>query len=142
MSSKTEVFGENASKILKAIVRSKSVLVGDLYLEVETKLSNDKVKEALGWLIEARRVDGIKEKGDKSGKIKYALVDGTYEKNASVIWRSLSQNGTQNITQLKKSTNLDEEDVHGALGWLARDNDIDFVQKGSLKTFSAITHMQ
>jgi hypothetical protein len=142
MSSKTEVFGENANKVLKAIVRSKSVLVGDLYLEVETKLSNDKVKEALGWLIDSRKVDAIKDKSDKSGKIKYALVDGTYEKNASVIWRSLSQNGSQNITQLKKSTKLSEEDVHGALGWLARDNDIDFVQKGSVRTFSAVTHMR
>lgn len=142
MSSKTEVFGENANKILKAMVKSKSTLVGDLYLEVETKLSNDKVKEALGWLIDSRKVDAIKDKRYKSGKIKYALVDGTYERDAFIVWGSLSQNGPQNITHLKKSTNLTEENIHGALGWLARDNDIDFVQKGNVKTFSAVTHMR
>jgi hypothetical protein len=133
MSSKTELFGENANKVLNTMIKSYSKFLTGLDIEVETKLSNDKVQEALGWLIESHKVDAVR---DSTNKIRYVLVDGTYEKNASVVWHALKTNGPQNITELMKTTKLSEGEVHGTLGWLARENDIDFTAKGNVRKYS------
>jgi len=137
MGSKIEVFGENANKVLNTMVKSYSKLLTGMDIEVETKLSNDKVQEALGWLIESHRVAPMK---DTTNKMRYVLIDGTYEKDASIVWHSLSKSGAQNITGLIKTTKLSEGEVHGALGWLAREHDIDVTtkEKGNVRKYSAV----
>ncbi len=48
---------------------------------------------------------------------------------AGKIWRSLSADGPQTVSQLKKKVNGSSELVGYALGWLAREDKIDFVQE-------------
>jgi hypothetical protein len=50
--------------------------------------------------------------------------------NAGVIWHLLSEKGTLNFDQIKKSTNLEVYEVMLALGWLSRENKINFSEKG------------
>lgn len=47
---------------------------------------------------------------------------------AGKIWRSLSADGPQTVSQLKKKVNGSSDLVSYALGWLAREDKIDIVQ--------------
>jgi len=50
--------------------------------------------------------------------------------NAGNIWRVLKQNGKMSTNSLKKSTHLNEKDVNMSLGWLARENKLQFDRRG------------
>lgn len=47
---------------------------------------------------------------------------------AGKIWRSLSADGPQTVTQLKKKLNGSSDMVNFALGWLAREDKVEIVQ--------------
>jgi len=49
--------------------------------------------------------------------------------NAGIIWQTLNSKGEQNISALKRNTKLDDKNLYLALGWLAKENKISFVQK-------------
>ncbi len=51
--------------------------------------------------------------------------------NAGNIWSSLSGKGTMSPTAIKKETKLNDRDLNMALGWLAREEKLDFAQKGN-----------
>ncbi|MRR08901.1 hypothetical protein EG831_02185 [bacterium] len=46
--------------------------------------------------------------------------------NAGKIWKTLDVKGPTNISQLKKTTRLDDKHLYFALGWLARENKVKF----------------
>jgi winged helix-turn-helix protein DUF2582 len=48
---------------------------------------------------------------------------------AGKIWQSLSADGPQTVSQLKKKVNGSSDLVSYALGWLAREDKIDIVQE-------------
>jgi hypothetical protein len=52
------------------------------------------------------------------------LVESIFGVNAGIVWNSLSQNGPSTIEDIVKTTSLSREEVHGALGWLGRENKI------------------
>lgn len=114
---------DEAKAVLNAMINSSEKMLTSADIETILMTSNDKVKEALGWLIESHKVEAVK---DPSNKERYALADGTYEKNARTVRRSLITMESQSISELVKTTKLNESDVHGALGWLAGRNDIKF----------------
>ena len=132
MTSNIEKFGENSNKILNAMIKNSVKFMNSVDIETETGFSGDNVQDALGWLIQANKVSAVK---DAENKIRYVLVDGTYEKDASIVWQSLKLNGPQNIIRLEKTTKLSEGETHGALGWLAREGDIDFTAKGNIRKY-------
>ena len=47
--------------------------------------------------------------------------------NAGLVWNALLV-GNLDIKALKKATNLNDKDVYAALGWLAREDKIYFVE--------------
>jgi Mn-dependent DtxR family transcriptional regulator len=53
------------------------------------------------------------------------------------VWRFLGQNGQTNISQLAKSLKEKEEVVFQALGWLAREDKIEYTIKNR-RTFVAL----
>lgn len=60
----------------------------------------------------------------------------TYEeligKNAGLVWGALSNDREpQSITRLKTLTDLKEKDLYMALGWLAREGKIHFIESGT-----------
>ena len=44
--------------------------------------------------------------------------------NAGKVWRALDSNGSLTKNQLMKFTNLNKDEFHGAVGWLAKENKI------------------
>ena len=56
---------------------------------------------------------------------------------AGKTWRYLGQNGQTNVSQLAKSLKEKDEVVFQALGWLAREDKIDYTVKNR-RTFVAL----
>ena len=46
--------------------------------------------------------------------------------NAGVIWHLLYDNKRWNYCELKKASGLSDRDLNAAIGWLAREDKIDF----------------
>lgn len=46
--------------------------------------------------------------------------------NAGILWRLMSNNMSWNYKELKDRSNLSDKDLWAALGWLARENKIEF----------------
>jgi len=72
---------------------------------------------------------------------------------AGKTWRYLGQNGETNVSQLAKSLQEKDEVVFQALGWLAREDKIDYTVKnrrtfvslveGELRAFNSVVyHME
>ena len=66
------------------------------------------------------------------------------------VWRFLGQNGQTNVSQLAKSLKEKDELVLQALGWLAREDKIDYTVKnrrtyvslveGEVRAFNAVVY--
>lgn len=52
--------------------------------------------------------------------------------NADVIWSVLSTNGSMTIGELEELTGFNEKFIFMALGWLAKDKKICFIEKNEL----------
>jgi hypothetical protein len=63
-------------------------------------------------------------------------VESLFGTNAGIIWKTLNQNGSSNLSDLVKITSLSREEVYGALGWLGREDKIAAEQKGRAIVFS------
>jgi predicted ArsR family transcriptional regulator len=51
-------------------------------------------------------------------------IESIFGVNAVIVWEALNENGPCTIADLAKTTFLSREEVHGALGWLGRENKI------------------
>ncbi len=49
---------------------------------------------------------------------------------AGVIWRHLDQHGAMPLSRLRKETKLTDQLLFMGLGWLAREQKVDFVKEG------------
>jgi hypothetical protein len=60
--------------------------------------------------------------------IKLKIMEtATIGKNAGIVWRYLNNKRDATMTQLIDGTNLSKENILLAIGWLARENKIIFV---------------
>ena len=47
--------------------------------------------------------------------------------NAGIVWRTINESGRPwKYEELKSATNLSDRDLNAAIGWLARENKIEF----------------
>lgn len=60
---------------------------------------------------------------------------------AGKTWRFLGQNGEANVSQLSKALNEKDEVVLQALGWLAREDKINYITKNR-RTFVALVESE
>lgn len=51
--------------------------------------------------------------------------------NAGVLWHLLADNKLWRMTELRKASGLDTPDFFAAIGWLAREDKIDFGNDGT-----------
>jgi hypothetical protein len=63
-------------------------------------------------------------------------VELVFGLNAGSVWRALKQSGPGTVGDLARQTGLNRESVHGALGWLGREDKIDVVKEGRKLVFS------
>ncbi len=59
--------------------------------------------------------------------------------SAGKVWEFLDDNGPATITKVANETKLSKNDIHRALGWLAREEKISIVQKGRTETISLVS---
>lgn len=57
---------------------------------------------------------------------------------AGKIWQYLDENGAASVNKLTNETGLNKNDVHRALGWLAREEKIAFEMSGRTETISLL----
>ena len=46
--------------------------------------------------------------------------------NAGIVWRTMSYRYSWTINELKKQTNLSDAELWSAIGWLARESQVEF----------------
>jgi len=49
---------------------------------------------------------------------------------AGELWQYLNTNGDRTIARAKKDLNMSAEAINRAIGWLAREEKLDFVRRG------------
>jgi hypothetical protein len=112
------LIGINAGKIWRSLNFSGSLTLYQLINE--TKLSEDEVFQAIGWLAKENKIN-------KDGEF-YSLdntnLSENIENNAGKI-SNLFKNEKINIFELKNITKMNEENYNLALGWLAREGIIE-----------------
>lgn len=64
------------------------------------------------------------------------MVESIFGINAGIVWKSLNLNGPMTVDDLVKATALNPEEIHGALGWLGRENKISLETRGKVRFFS------
>jgi hypothetical protein len=120
MNNPIDEFGRNAGKIWE-ILNSNGTALSRTQLQKTTNLSDKALHGAIGWLARENKIN-------RTGML-YRLGDtnltpkiGT---NAGKIWNLLVSQKEADITTITRRTNIDEQDVHTAIGWLARENKIE-----------------
>ena len=58
--------------------------------------------------------------------------------NAGIIWRTLENKGRLSYDQLQAETELEPAAMFAAIGWLAREDKISFLQRTELHLFVCI----
>jgi hypothetical protein len=64
------------------------------------------------------------------------MVESLFGVNAGIIWKALNLNGLMTIDDLVNATNLNSEEIYGALGWLGRENKISLETRENVRFFS------
>jgi hypothetical protein len=62
-------------------------------------------------------------------------VESIFGVNAGIVWNALDLNGPMTIDDLLNATTLNLGEIHGALGWLGRENKISLETRGAVRLF-------
>ena len=54
---------------------------------------------------------------------------------AGIVWRALNEKGPLSFEDLQRETLLDTESICTAIGWLARENKIEFNEQNGITIF-------
>mgnify|MGYP003565806260 CR=1 FL=1 len=124
----TTRFGENAGK-LWIILNQNGCLTKDNILEV-TKLSEKEFFSAIGWLA---REDKVSKDKNECFKLENTNIGNEIGTHAGRIWKILDIWEDVDLDSIKKLADLDDSQVHSALGWLAREDKICADEKNRFK---------
>ena len=80
----------------------------------------------------SRSAKGGTNSSPKSGAVDLPLAISTEQigEVAGRVWQHLEQEGAQNLAAIKKSTNASNDLVLTAIGWLAREDKLEFSASG------------
>ena len=97
-----------------------------------THLNKENLHAGLGWLA---RENKIFKENNNSYKLDNTNLESEIGSKAGRLWRIMDIWGEVDFDTIKRLSDLDEEQIHLALGWLAREDKIciDEKQKYSLK---------
>jgi len=126
----TTKFGENAGKIW--LVLNEEGCVKKKKLLKITQLNDDDFFTGVGWLAKENKIS----KEDKDCfKLDVSNLDSEIGAYAGRVWKILEIWGDADFTTIKRLSDLDDEEVHAAIGWLAREDKIcvDEKQRYNLK---------
>jgi hypothetical protein len=113
-------YGLNAGKIWK-ILNTKGPLKEETLLQ-NTKLKEDELWTAIGWLAREDKICRVNNMY-KLGQTNLTPKIGT---NAGKVWSTVARQGEVDISTITKTAQITEVDAYQALGWLARENKVEF----------------
>lgn len=116
MSDLTTKFGENAGKIWSAL-NEKGGLNKNKLIKV-TQLNEEDFHTGVGWLARENKIAKDDEDCFKLDNTNLELEIGAH---AGKIWKILDIWGDADFDTIKRLSDLDNNQVHSALGWLSRE---------------------
>ena len=126
----TTKFGENAGKIW-SVLNEEGCLKKKKLLKI-TQLNDDDFFTGVGWLAKENKIS----KEDKDCfKLDVSNLDSEIGAHAGRVWKILDIWGDADFTTIKRLSDLDDNEVHSAIGWLSREDKIcvDEKQRYNLK---------
>ena len=112
-------FGSSAGKIWDALDETGSLNEGEL--KEKTQLDNDDFFGGIGWLA---RENKIAKEDEKNLKLDDTNLSSKIGDDAGRVWKILDIWGDVDIHSIKRLADIQEEDAHTALGWLAKEDKI------------------
>jgi len=126
----TTKFGENAGKIW-SVLNEEGCLKKKKLLKI-TQLNDDDFFTGVGWLAKENKIS----KEDKDCfKLDVSNLDSEIGEHACRVVKILGIWGDADFTTIKRLSDLEDNEVHAAIGWLAREDKIcvDEKQRYNLK---------
>ncbi len=125
----TTLFGENAGKIWRTL-RTHGPLEGEELVTL-TELNERDFHGAIGWLARENKIYNQ----DDQYILDRTNLTPRVGANAGKVWKVLDIWGAVDFPTIKRLAGISEEEVHAALGWLAREDKIrvDDCQRYTLK---------
>ena len=119
----TVKFGNSAGKIWQ-ILNEKGCLKKDDIIQI-TNLNETDLHTGIGWLARENKIS----KQQDWYKLENTNLDSEIGSHAGRIWKILDIWGEADIETIKRLSDLDENQVHLAIGWLAKENKIKLDEK-------------
>ena len=120
--------GENSGKIW-SVLNQQGCLKKEKILE-QLELMELDFHAGVGWLARENKIT-------KDEKQCYKLGSSNWESNIGIkagrIWKILDIWGEADYISIKRLSDLNDEEIHTALGWLAREDKINIDEKQKFK---------
>ena len=116
-------YGRNAGKIWEILNANGSLTQTRLIRN--TKLKNDEFYSAIGWLARENKINKQNTKQGSSYLLGETNLTTKIGVDAGRVWKTLSTWGESDISAIAKYSRIEKDEVHAALGWLAREDKID-----------------
>jgi len=58
--------------------------------------------------------------------------------DAGAVWQVLDTQGAKSIKELKKATKLNDKEIYAAIGWLAREEKLAFIEEEEADLFISL----
>lgn len=120
----TTKFGNSAGKIW-SVLNERGCLKKEQLLE-NTQLSNSEFFVGVGWLAKENK---ISKEDEDCFKLDNTNLEFEIGSHAGRVWKILDIWEEADFTTLKRLSDLDDDKVNSALGWLAREDKISFNEK-------------
>ncbi len=114
----TTKYGNNAGRIW-SVLNEKGCLKKDDIITM-TKLNEKDFHAGLGWLVRENKVSCH----DNCFRIDNTNLDTEIGSHAGRVWKVLDIWGDVDYDSMKRLADLNDEELHSALGWLAREDKI------------------
>jgi len=119
----TVKFGTSAGKIWQ-VLKEKGCLKKDDIIQI-TNLNEADLHTGIGWLARENKIS----KQQDWYKLENTNLDSEIGTHAGRIWKILDIWGEADIESIKRLSDLNEKQVHLAIGWLAKEDKIKLDEK-------------
>lgn len=111
-------FGTNAGKIWSALNEKGSLKKEEIINK--TNLNESEFFNGIGWLARENKI----AKNNEWYKLDNTNLESEIGNNAGKIWKILDTWGDTDLDSIKLLSDLNNEKIQAALGWLAKENKI------------------
>jgi Winged helix-turn-helix domain (DUF2582) len=116
-------YGRNAGKIWETLNTNGSLPQTKLIRN--TKLKNEEFHSAVGWLARENKINKQNMIQNPTYSLGETNLTTKIGEDAGKVWKTLSTLGENDVSAIAKNAQIEPDEVHAALGWLAREDKID-----------------